>query len=95
MHLGNAFAYLMAWLSARSEGGEVVLRMEDLDTLRCTEEYAGGIRQDLRWLGLEWDRESPPQRLRSKEPEKLQDAEYMRTLRHRFNCWYENAGLRK
>ena len=35
------------------------------------------------------------ERLRAKEAEKLQDADYMRELRHRFNCWYENAGLRK
>ena len=60
MHLGNAFAYLLAWLSARSAGGEIVLRMEDLDTLRCTEAHAESIREDLRWLGLVWDRETPP-----------------------------------
>ena len=35
------------------------------------------------------------ERLRAREPEKLNDADYMRELRHRFNCWYENAGLRK
>ena len=35
------------------------------------------------------------ERLRAKEPDKLADADDMRDLRHRFNCWYENAGLRK
>ena len=52
MHLGNVFAALIAWLSVRSKGGEMVLRMEDLDTQRTSEEYAQILREDLRWLGL-------------------------------------------
>ena len=52
MHLGNVFAALIAWLSARSQGGGFVLRMEDLDTLRTSDVYAQAIREDLRWLGL-------------------------------------------
>ena len=66
MHLGNVFAALVAWLSVRSRGGELVLRMEDLDTQRTSEEYADLLREDLRWLGLDWDRETPPQSQRSK-----------------------------
>ncbi len=65
MHLGNLFSALLAWLSVRSADGELLLRMEDLDTQRCTEEYADVLRDDLRWLGLDWDREMPPQRSRS------------------------------
>lgn len=65
MHLGNVFAALVAWLSVRSQGGEFVLRMEDLDTLRTSGEYARLLRSDLRWLGLDWDRETPPQSQRS------------------------------
>ncbi len=65
MHLGNVFAALMAWLSVRSKGGEMVLRMEDLDTQRTSEEYAQILREDLRWLGLDYDRETPPQSARS------------------------------
>ncbi len=61
MHLGNVFAAMIAWLSARSKGGEMVLRMEDLDTLRTSAEFADILRQDLLWLGLDWDRETPPQ----------------------------------
>ena len=61
MHLGNVFAALLAWVSVRSRGGEMVLRMEDLDTQRTSEEYAQVLRDDLRWLGLTWDRETPPQ----------------------------------
>lgn len=65
MHLGNVFAALIAWLSVRSQGGEMVLRMEDLDTLRTSDAYARLLRQDLDWLGLDYDRETPPQSTRS------------------------------
>ncbi len=65
MHLGNVFAALIAWLSVRSQGGEMVLRMEDLDTLRTSDAYAQLLRQDLAWLGLDYDRETPPQSTRS------------------------------
>lgn len=65
MHLGNVFAAMIAWLSVRSRGGEMVLRMEDLDTQRTREEYAEVLRRDLQWLGLDWDRETPPQSQRS------------------------------
>ena len=65
MHLGNVFAALIAWLSVRSRGGEMVLRMEDLDTQRTKVEYAETLRKDLQWLGLTWDRETPPQSQRS------------------------------
>jgi len=61
MHLGNVFAALIAWLSVRSRKGEMVLRMEDLDTQRTSREYAEILREDLNWLGLDYDRETPPQ----------------------------------
>ncbi len=65
MHLGNVFAGLIAWASVRSQGGEMVLRMEDLDTQRTSGEYAQVLREDLSWLGLDYDRETPPQSQRS------------------------------
>lgn len=55
MHLGNLFSGLLAWLSVRSAGGVMVLRMEDLDPDRCREEYAIQLADDLLWLGLDWD----------------------------------------
>ena len=55
MHLGNAFSCLLAWLSARSAGGRIILRHEDLDPARCRRECADRIEDDLRWLGLDWD----------------------------------------
>lgn len=65
MHLGNVFSAMLAWLSVKSQGGEMVLRMEDLDTQRTSGEYAEILREDLGWLGLTWDRETPPQSQRS------------------------------
>lgn len=55
MHIGNVFCALLAWLSARSQGGSMVLRIEDLDPQRCTSAYAAQLEDDLRWLGLDWD----------------------------------------
>ena len=64
MHLGNLFAALLAWASVRSRGGSMILRIEDLDTERCSDAWADLIREDLSWLGLDWDEETPPQRER-------------------------------
>lgn len=55
LHLGNAWAFLLAWLACRSKGGSLVLRMEDIDPDRSRPEYADAIIRDLRWLGLDWD----------------------------------------
>ncbi len=65
MHLGNVFAALIAWLSVRSRDGEMVLRMEDLDTQRTSVAFAEILREDLAWLGLDYDRETPPQSRRT------------------------------
>ena len=65
MHLGNAFSALLAWLSVRSCGGTMVLRIEDLDPVRCRAEYADQVKRDLTWLGLDWDVEQTPQSLRA------------------------------
>lgn len=55
LHLGNAWAFWLAWLSARSLGGECVLRLEDIDPARSRPEYAEALVRDLAWLGLDWD----------------------------------------
>ena len=55
MHLGNVFSCLCAWLSARSQGGRIVLRIEDLDDRCKRPELAAQLIDDLAWLGLEWD----------------------------------------
>ena len=55
MHLGNLLSALLAWLDVRSVGGELVLRIEDLDTQRTSPDFAAQLMDDLRWLGLDWD----------------------------------------
>lgn len=55
MHLGNLFSALLAWLDARSQGGSMVFRVEDLDPDRCTLDRARQAADDLLWLGLDWD----------------------------------------
>ncbi len=61
MHLGNLFSALLAWLSATSCGGDMVLRLEDLDTQRCTQTYCTQVATDLSWLGLTWSRGGDPE----------------------------------
>ncbi len=68
-HVGNARTYLLAWLSARSQGGEVVLRMEDIDVWRNKPDAAAQALDDLRWLGLDWDGEAVVQSTRLPEHE--------------------------
>ncbi|WP_067618678.1 tRNA glutamyl-Q(34) synthetase GluQRS [Alicyclobacillus acidiphilus] len=55
LHLGNALTALLAWLHMRAVGGQLILRVEDIDVARCRTEYALQMMDELRWLGLDWD----------------------------------------
>ena len=91
MHLGNVFAALIAWLSVRSRDGSLVLRMEDLDTQRTSQEFAAVLRSDLQWLGLDWDRETAPQSQRSGDYDR-----YFQQLRDRgllYPCYCTRSQL--
>ena len=57
LHLGNARTFLLAWLSVRSRGGTLLLRIEDIDGPRVKMGAAEQTLEDLRWLGLDWDGE--------------------------------------
>ncbi len=57
LHLGNVRSALLGWLAVRAQGGQFLLRIEDLDGARCRPEYTQGIIDDLRFLGLDWDGE--------------------------------------
>jgi glutamyl-tRNA synthetase len=54
-HVGNARTYLITWLSLRSRGGKVILRIEDIDSPRVKSWATDLLAEDLRWLGLDWD----------------------------------------
>ena len=90
MHMGNLLAMLLAWLDCRSQGGEMVFRMEDLDPARSKPAFAEAMADDLRWLGLDWDRGWPEDEAyaQSKRTAIYEDA--FETLRARnlvYPCW--------
>lgn len=55
LHLGHARSFLLAYWSVRSRGGQLLLRLEDLDQGRCRDQYIDLAQRDLEWLGLDWD----------------------------------------
>lgn len=55
LHVGNVRTFLYNWLHARHTGGRFVLRIEDTDTSRFTEEAYHAVLEDLKWMGLDWD----------------------------------------
>ena len=56
MHAGNIYAALVAWLVAKSQGGDIVLRIEDLDRERSKPRFIDAVQRDFEMLGLTWDR---------------------------------------
>ncbi|WP_439544417.1 glutamate--tRNA ligase [Hyphomicrobium sp.] len=57
LHIGNIRTAVLNYLLARKSGGDFILRLDDTDRERSTDEFAEGIRTDLRWLGFAWQRE--------------------------------------
>ncbi|MBL4830225.1 MAG: glutamate--tRNA ligase [Aliivibrio sp.] len=55
LHIGGARTALYSWLYAKSQGGEFVLRIEDTDLERSTQEAVDAILEGMEWLGLDWD----------------------------------------
>ena len=91
MHLGNVFSALLSWLSARSQRGRWLLRIEDIDRGRSRQTYADLLMDDLEWLGLTWDGEPVYQSQRSDIYE-----HYFQELRQRgltYPCYCTRADL--
>src|ERR1700733_9420105 len=55
LHIGGARTALFNWLFARHHGGTFILRIEDTDEVRSTDESVNGILESMKWLGLDWD----------------------------------------
>ena len=55
LHLGHAYSALLNFDSARRSGGRFLLRIEDIDTIRCRPEFETAIYEDLGWLGIAWE----------------------------------------
>ncbi len=79
LHAGHAATFWTAFCRARSAGGKLVLRVEDLDSVRCRPEYVAAAEEDLRWLGIRWD--EGPELGGSFQP-------YVQSQRM---CWYREA----
>lgn len=91
MHLGNIYSALVAWLSARSQGGRIVMRIEDLDPRTQGGPWTELLLEDLRWLGLYWDGEPVYQHERI---ELYQDAlDRLREANLTYPCFCTRAEL--
>ncbi len=80
LHVGNVRTALMNWLFTRANGGTFVLRIDDTDTERSTKAFEEGLKRDLDWLGLGWDRtfnQSDRFGLYDEAADKLRDAGYL------------------
>src|SRR5258708_35234350 len=55
LHLGHAYSALLNFDLARRTGGRFLLRIEDIDTVRCRPEFEAAIYEDLAWLGIAWE----------------------------------------
>src|SRR5207253_10636172 len=73
LHVGGARTALFNWLSARHEGGKFLLRIEDTDKARSTDEHTQVILDGLSWLGLDWDEELVFQGARVKRHQEIAD----------------------
>ena len=90
MHMGNLLAMLLAWLDCRALNGEMVFRMEDLDPARSKPAFAAAMADDLRWLGLDWDRGWPENALYAQSMRTAIYEEAFEALKARdliYPCW--------
>jgi glutamyl-tRNA synthetase len=92
LHLGHARSFLIAWWHARSRGGLVRLRMEDLDDSRATASYEALAQRDLEWLGLDWD--GPVVRQTERLGELQQAAQQLLDTGHAYPCVCTRGDIR-
>lgn len=96
LHLGNARSFLLAWLQARAAGGEILLRIEDLDQARAAPGAVDGIVRDLDWLGLDWDNPLTPEFCQSNRMESYRRAiEELRAQGLVYECFCSRRELRE
>jgi len=86
LHLGHAFSALTAWERATGDGGEFLLRLEDIDSSRCRPEWEQQIYGDLEWLGLWWPKPVLRQSTRLKAYRKTLVSLWQQHLIFSCNC---------
>lgn len=86
LHLGHAHSAIFAWRRAREAGGRFLLRIEDIDPVRCRPEFTDAILEDLAWLGLDWDSEVRVQSAHLPEYRRALDALAVRGLLYPCFC---------
>ncbi len=92
LHLGHAHSALQGWRAAREAGGRFLLRIEDVDSARCTPEFEAAIFEDLAWLGLAW--EEPPRRQSEHMADYAQGLDRLDRLGLLYPCFCTRKGIR-
>ena len=93
LHLGHAYSALVAWRAAREAGGRFLLRIEDIDPGRCRTVFEASIREDLAWLGLEW--EEPVRRQSAHMTDYAQALARLESLGLLYPCFCTRADIRR
>jgi glutamyl-Q tRNA(Asp) synthetase len=93
LHVGHAYSALLNARMAREAGGRFLLRIEDIDTMRCTPQLVEDCLEDLAWLGLEW--EEPVLRQRDQTQRYQQAAESLRAGGHIYPCFCTRGHILK
>lgn len=93
MHLGNVRTALLNWLYARKLGGRFLLRFEDTDASRSQTEFVEALKQDLQWLGLDWDGDALFQSKHAGQHQDALDALAEKGLAYRCFCTETQLGL--
>jgi glutamyl-tRNA synthetase len=91
LHIGGARTALLNWLYARKHGGKLILRIEDTDAERSTEESIQGIIDGMKWLGIDWD-EGPYFQTEFEADHKLA-AETLLKSGHAYKCFCTKEDL--
>ena len=91
LHIGGARTALFSWAYARRHGGKFVLRIEDTDLERSTEDSVNAILESLKWLGLDWD-EGPFFQMKRLARYK-EVAEQLMAAGHAYRCWMTREEL--
>jgi glutamyl-Q tRNA(Asp) synthetase len=91
LHLGHAHSALLGWQAARLAGGRFLLRIEDIDPVRCRPDFTRAILEDLAWLGLDWD--GPPRTQSQHLPEYRAALDRLSAMDLLYPCFCTRADI--